>query len=429
MIGISLYMLPKIRGQALTRYGAGWAVWAFWTFGVALRWWVGISGWHWRLGLVASAVAELSGFGLMQYLLLSTIGRAKAKESRAPAPKDLGSWMGIVGAAALALALFLNLVISIHLAFDGAMPVYPAVANQVFLTIALWGFAVPFAWGYSTRLVTVFLGLERPEHRVSVPLAATIAVGIGLMLAHRTLAASLVFLIATAVAIWALRVFRPSVTEPKRLAVYRHYPWFVRLSYVWLAVGAILGVLAELFPAATGLGGASRHAATVGFLATLIFSLGPRILPSFLNSRQLYSRSLMAATLWIISTGCLLRVSSESIAYSSGGAAWALLPVSAVLELLAVTIFVVNMAMTLKQAPPTWFLPERATAEVPVYFYINSYPATRRVLIGSGLKTLEQVRQVPRSLTLAEAAAADGADLAAVLSDLRAFFASRQPRR
>ena len=50
----------------------------------------------------------------------------------------------------------------------------------------------------------------------------------------------------------------------------------------------------------------------------LIFAIGPRILPSFLNGRELYSSALMAAGLWILNLGCGLRVSSEAIAYSAG---------------------------------------------------------------------------------------------------------------
>jgi len=77
-------------------------------------------------------------------------------------------------------------------------------------------------------------------------------------------------------------------------------------------------VAADFLPTQQGLGGASRHAVTVGFLATLIFAIGPRILPSFLNGRELYSSALMAAGLWILNLGCGLRVSSEAIAYSAG---------------------------------------------------------------------------------------------------------------
>jgi hypothetical protein len=45
----------------------------------------------------------------------------------------------------------------------------------------------------------------------------------------------------------------------------------------WLGFGA----------ASARMTGASRHACTVGFLATMIFAIAPRIPPSFLNSFEL----------------------------------------------------------------------------------------------------------------------------------------------
>lgn len=66
---------------------------------------------------------------------------------------------------------------------------------------------------------------------------------------------------------------------------------------------------------------------------------------------------------------------------------------------------------------------------MPVYFYVTSFPKTRRVLINSGLTTLERIREVPRTLTLDQAAEADGADVERLLAGLREFFARRQPRR
>ena len=46
-------------------------------------------------------------------------------------------------------------------------PAYPLVGDQVFLLLALWAFVAPVAWGYSTRFVTVFLGLEPPVRRAA----------------------------------------------------------------------------------------------------------------------------------------------------------------------------------------------------------------------------------------------------------------------
>jgi hypothetical protein len=60
----------------------------------------------------------------------------------------------------------------------------------------------------------------------------------------------------------------------------------------------------------------------------------------------------MLAGLVLLSAGCLLRTSSEVLAYQQYAAwAWSVLPVSAIVELAAVTTFAVNMAMTFLVGP------------------------------------------------------------------------------
>jgi uncharacterized protein involved in response to NO len=429
ILGISLYSLPKFRGHPLKHFGAAWIVWASWTAGVTWRWWVGVSARNWRPGLVASGVLELVAYALVIHTLFFVPGGKSQEGEVKKAPSDLGSWLGIFGFAALGLALLINLGVCIYVAATASLPVYPALADRTFLLIALWGFAVPIAWGYSTKFVTIFLGLETPLHHRARWLCAGIAGLVVSAILRQFVLADALILALTVTAIWTLRISRPSARPPKLLGVYRLYPIFVRLAYAWLGVGAVLGLLADVIPAETGLGGASRHAVTVGFLATLIFAIGPRILPSFLSGRELYSSRLMAASLWALNAGCLLRVSSEAVAYSAGGAAWTILPVSALLELSAVVIFVANLGMTLKQPIPAWFGPQGVSATLPLYWYVTSFPKTRPMLIRAGLKTLARVRELPRSLSLAEAAAADGADLGQMLDDLRDFFSQRQPRR
>jgi len=137
----------------------------------------------------------------------------------------------------------------------------------------------------------------------------------------------------------------------------------------------------------------------------------------------------MAASLWILNLGCVLRVSSETVAYSAGGVAWRILPISALLEMTAVVIFVINLGITVKRPIPAWLGPDQITAALPLYWYVTSYPETRRFLIGVGLKTLAQVQEPPRSLSLAEAAEADDADVEPMLAGLRTFFSQRQPKR
>jgi len=431
ILGISLYTLPKFRGHALKRFGEAWTVWALWTLGVAGRWWAGFDSWHWRPALVGSALLELAAFALAQHILVWGAGTDAAGQpgTAGKKPSDLGSWLGIFGFASLGVALVINFVIAVELVRTSNLPIYPAAADRTFLLVALWGFTVPVAWGYSTRFVTIFLGLEPPVHKAALALGAGIALVVLLAIVRAFLPADLVAMLVTGAAIWALQVFRASVRPPKLLGVYRRYPAFIRVAYGWLVAGAVLGLAADLLPRASGLGGASRHAITVGFVATLIFAIGPRILPAFLSGRELFSARLMAASLWILNLGCLLRVSSEIVAYSSGGAAWIILPVSALLELTGVVIFVVNLGATLTQPMPAWFPPEGANARLPVYWYVTSFPKTRAILIESGLETLARVRDVPRSLSLGEAVAADGADLDQTLARLREFFRQRQPRR
>lgn len=397
-----------------------WAVWPLWTAGVAWRWWTGIGAHEWRFGLVGSAVLELTAYALTQRIL---VFRGPGKM-----PKDLGSWLGICGFAALGLALVLNLALGLSLAVQGVGPEFPHFWDRTFLIIALWGFVVAVAWGYSTRFVTIFLGLRPPVHRA----ARWLVIGVGALvvcaLARQFLLADLLALALTIYAIWAIRIFHPSARPPKPIGVYDRYPAFIRLAYIWLVIGAVLGAVADFVPRAIGLGGASRHAITIGFIATLIFALAPRILPSFLNGRELYSVTLMAGSLWLLSVGCLLRVVSEALAYSAGGPQWSLLPVSGFLELAAVIAFVINLAATLAQPTPAWFVESDVNAKLPLHWYVTSFPGTKSLLVRKGLRTLAGRREVPRSLSLAEAAIADGADLDHLVAQLNEFFSRRRPR-
>jgi hypothetical protein len=161
----------------------------------------------------------------------------------------------------------------------------------------------------------------------------------------------------------------------------------------------------------------------------MIFAIGPRILPSFLNSRELWSPALMRWSLVLLTSGCALRVSSEPLAYAGIAPwAWRVLPVSAFIELSAVMLFALNIGRTLATPVPTWFGREQIKGTMTVYWYVSSYPATRRILIEAGLVTLDRVPTVPKTLTLAEAAAADRADLSTVLSKLGDFFDARRTR-
>jgi uncharacterized protein involved in response to NO len=137
------------------------------------------------------------------------------------------------------------------------------------------------------------------------------------------------------------------------VGVHRSFPFFVRFAYVWLVVAGVLGIWAEFSgQLSPGIWGASRHALTVGFISAMVFSVGQRILPSFGGMRVLASPMLMFAGLALLMLGCTLRVSSEILAYQNyAGWAWNVLPVSALIEMTAVTIFAINLAWTFLRPP------------------------------------------------------------------------------
>jgi hypothetical protein len=97
--------------------------------------------------------------------------------------------------------------------------------------------------------------------------------------------------------------------------------------------------------------------------------------------------------------------------------------------LTAVCLFVLNLGLTVAERIPAWFGPDGVAPQMTIYFYVASFPKTRRVLQDAGLTTLAYAREIPHTLTLAEAAAADGADLNRVLATMQEFFAKRRPRR
>ena len=137
----------------------------------------------------------------------------------------------------------------------------------------------------------------------------------------------------------------------------------------------------------------------------------------------------MQASLILITAGCTLRVFSEPMAY--GGVlsvAWKALPVSAFAELTAVLLFGLNLAMSLATPIPSWFGRKQVNDRMSIYWLVSSYPATRRLLVEHGLFTLAGVEKIPKTLSLREAAQADGVSPAILVQKLGDFFETRLPR-
>lgn len=351
IIGIGYYSLSKMGGLAPFATRRGWASWILWTVGVTLRWIANVTEFEWRLLLPLSASLQLAAFAIF----FLTVSRHKPSSSETRR-KPVETWMILVIAstAAFLVALVVNQVEAIVLARTAAHPEIPHWLDQRYLFLAGWGFPVLAVWGFNAKWLPVFLGLREPKSRGLLLSMAALLAGIATAATGHFEAATLVLFGACVAATQSLHIFRRSRKPAKTLGVSPLFPIFMRASYAWLWVAGTLGIYAAQSDVHGGIWGASRHALTVGFLATMVFAIGPRVLPAFCGMRLLFSKRLMGISLAALNIGCMLRVVSEIPAYESNlHFAWAVLPVSAVTELTAVTLFGLNLAITLLLPPPT----------------------------------------------------------------------------
>jgi hypothetical protein len=352
VIGIGFYSLSKMGRLMPFAVRRGWESWVLWTSGISLRWVTGIYEWHWRVMLPVSAALELAGF----LLFFLTVRQHKAPRTTdtSAAPRTPEMWMRLVIASTFAflLSLLLNLGAALCASFIEAVPALPQGADRHLLLISAWAFLVVSVWGFNARWLPVFLGLPQPNARGLMIALTMLLAGVAAGLASASTLCALLLLGASFVAVRSLHIFEPGVQPPKLSGIHPSFPYFVRGAYVWLITAAALSVCASLLDRKGGIGGASRHALTVGFLATMVFAIGQRVLPAFCGMRVLFSKRLMFAALCLLNVGCFLRVLTEIPAYEQDLAlAWRILPASAVIELTAVLLFATNMIATFFRRP------------------------------------------------------------------------------
>ena len=344
ILGIGFYSQPS-SGRSARRIPT--ACFIFWTSGVLLRWLANIYEWHWRSLLVISSAFEV--FAVLLFLVAASHHK-RPESAQGKAKKGMEPWMFAVllSTAVLTAGVVFNFVECLRLALYGTVPSFPHLLDQKYLLLLGWGFLAPVVWGFSARWLPTFLALGQPRTRaLGIALLFDFA-GIGLGIAGRLPAATIFLIAAAASVIFALRLFEKPHGRAKVQGIHRSFPVFIRIAYVWLAIAAAMSVWAAFSDQHGGIWGASRHALTVGFAATMVFSIGPRILPHFCGVTRLFSPQLMFASLLLLQTGCFLRVSSEPTAYEGIAAfAWRVLPISGTLELAGVLIFALNMAATI----------------------------------------------------------------------------------
>jgi hypothetical protein len=346
ILGVGFYTIPRLR---LSRYSpvAGWTVYALWAAGVTLRVASGMWGWQWRLMMGGGAVLELAAVAIFATSVYLAVPRARDETWSMSVRLITVAGVGFVA------TVMLNAIESIVIARTAAAPLFPPEFNQRFLSVATWGFVVPYVWGFSTRWLPPLLGLRPTRKSLLIPAVALLFASVALAVGDHFAAAAIGYAIASVVFITAMRLFEPKLRDPKLRGVHPSIGVFARIAYVWLVVAALLGLNAALHPAAAGLVGASRHALTVGFFVVTVFVVGPRVLPAFFGVRRLFSTRLMFVSLLLVNIGCTLRVGAQMLAYQQiSSLAWHVLPFSAIAEMIAVFVFAGNLMLSLTTGTP-----------------------------------------------------------------------------
>jgi uncharacterized protein involved in response to NO len=342
ILGIGFYSQPSRRSGLRIPI----ACFGFWTAGVLLRWVGNIYEWHWRSLLAISSALEI----VAVLLFLSAASHHKRPEAEKGTKKGMEVWMVAVllSTAALTAAVIFNFVECLRLAVYGATPSFPHVLDQKYLVLLGWGFLGPVVWGFSARWLPAFLAIDQPRAR-ALRLALVLDVlGVLAGIAGWLPVATLLLAVAAITVVFALHLTDSPHGRAKVIGIHPSFPYFIRIAYAWLVIAGGMSVWAAFADHHGGIWGASRHALTVGFAATMVFSIGPRILPHFCGITRLFSTRLMFASLLLLQVGCTLRVSSEPLAYEGFSSfAWQTLPISGMLELTGVLIFAVNIAATI----------------------------------------------------------------------------------
>lgn len=346
ILGIGYYSLPHSRKLVGAGFADGWTILALWAAGVALRWGVSVWPYMWQIILPLSAVLELTA--VILFIAVSVKGHQNPKHTGRAV--DAAAIAVIIGTLGLLVTTVINTCQVFHAALVGHSPVMAAGDRLTLLIFAVWTFVVPVAWGLAAKWMPSFLGLQPYAPRTLLGAICVNFVAASAAAAGLSVVSGVLFVFSVCLAVFALQLCKPQIAPAETNGVHSSFPIFVRIAFFWLAVSAVLALTGALSEGGAGFAGASRHAVTVGFMSTLVFSVGPRILPSFLGRTSIFSKSLMLVSLLLLTGGCALRIVTQILAYEGMfSGAWYFLPISALMELAAVCVFLLNMILTFRQ--------------------------------------------------------------------------------
>ncbi len=368
----------------------------------------------------ATAVLELFALSAYAFLVFQVYREAKLKIEA----YDL---FLIAGVLWFLVAGILHLIISgiILRTHVGAVD---APVNSAYLTALAFGLSGNMIFGVAIRALPHLMGLK-PNLNAKWFIFGFILYNLGITLrtlnVEPAILASSFILLGGLLVIFALRIFE-GISKPLPIpATHNSYRTLVFYSFAFFLIAGLMLVGGDIYRLLTGevppheYIGAFRHAITVGFITAMILGVGYRILPVFSGS-EIPNFTLQIISIWLLMIGNVWRVGFELLTLTGSNIVFRLMPISGVLELIAIIIFSVLIwkVVSISEVKVKAFTGE-ITPSTRVVDLLDAYPWARETLISAGLIQLAVVHRPPAFVTLKTAAMMHRVNLENLISELK----------
>ena len=320
-------------------------------------------------------------------------------------------WHGYVLAMIAWLVTWSATDLSLRLRSSGAGSQLSDAARALLIALPVFGFATNAIYGFGIRLIPGLLNVGRlrprcfaaalPMHNVGLCMFLTSLRSARIVGAALMLGSAVVYVIGMD----ALRIkpSRPIYGIDTRGHV------LIRVAFFWLLAGMAMVFIQQLAvtPLPHAYSSAWRHALTVGFITTMILGVGHRILPVFIR-QPLASTRVMLASATLIIIGNAMRVTLELLTIGEWTWSYRLMGMSGVLELIALILFAVNLAATVRSRRRAYSGSAPIAPDTRVQEVVNIRPEVQWRLRELGVTMFDDAPFIAPSMTFGALALAWG---------------------
>lgn len=288
--------------------------------------------------------------------------------------------------------------------------VLPDSARRLLIILPVLGFATNAIYGFGIRLIPGLLNIGKPRSRYFMAAMLMHNVGLCLLLAPPRVGhviGAVLMLCGAAVYLAGMHFLRSKPARPIYGVDVRGHI-LIRVAFFWLIAGLSMILAEQILPDLPhAFSGAWRHALTVGFITTTILGVGQRIVPIFIK-QPLASTQVMLISAVLIIVGNAGRVGLELA--TIGGWRWTfrVMGFTGILELAALILFALNLAVTVRRRQHVYLVGERLTPDTRVREAVNARPELQKRLHEIGIAMFDDTPFIAPSLTFGALALAEG---------------------